>query len=158
PPPLLHTCRRLRTRPGRALPLRHPGHFAAGRAAPPGRATCDLCSFCHLLLGSLPDAPRRRFVFDGANDVSVALIGRSEEHATVQAFLSDVLEGPAALVLAGEPGIGKTVVWAACLAEAAQDFGCVLSHRGLEAEATLSFAGLSDLLEPVFDRTAARLP
>src|SRR5262249_939477 len=47
---------------------------------------------------------------------------------------------------------------AACLDEVAQQFGCVLSHRGLEAEATLSFAGLSDLLEPVFDRTAARLP
>jgi DNA-binding CsgD family transcriptional regulator len=95
---------------------------------------------------------------DRDDGVTVALIGRNEEHATVKAFLSDVLEGPAALVLAGEPGIGKTVVWATCLDEVAQGFGCVLSHRGLEAEATLSFAGLSDLLEPVFDRTAARLP
>lgn len=95
---------------------------------------------------------------DGKNDVTVTLIGRSEEHRAVRAFLSDILDGPAALVLAGEPGIGKTVIWAASLEEVAQGFGCVLSHRGLEAEATLSFAGLSDLLEPVFEQTASLLP
>jgi class 3 adenylate cyclase/DNA-binding CsgD family transcriptional regulator len=86
------------------------------------------------------------------------VVGRSDELASVQSFLSGIQQGPTALVLAGEPGIGKTVIWEACVREAEERFGRVLLHRGLEAEATLSFAGLSDLLESVFDEIAGLVP
>lgn len=42
--------------------------------------------------------------------VAVELTGRDEELASIAGFLDSVDAGPAALVLAGEPGIGKTVL------------------------------------------------
>jgi Cdc6-like AAA superfamily ATPase len=59
-----------------------------------------------------------------------ALVGRDEELDAVRAFLADVVDGPAALVLAGEPGIGKTVLWEAGVDEARGAFACVLVCRG----------------------------
>ena len=46
------------------------------------------------------------------------IIGREEELAAVEAFLDGVEQGPCALVLSGEPGIGKTVLWEGGLEEA----------------------------------------
>jgi hypothetical protein len=43
--------------------------------------------------------------------VIVELVGREWEMAGADRFLDDVADGPAALVLEGEPGIGKTTVW-----------------------------------------------
>ena len=82
------------------------------------------------------------------------VIGRDEELATLATFLADVDRGPAALVLSGEPGIGKTVLWEAGVEQASPPFGRVLSHRGAEAEALLSFAGLSELVTPVLEEVA----
>jgi DNA-binding CsgD family transcriptional regulator len=78
-----------------------------------------------------------------------AVIGRDEELGLIQAFLAAVEQGPAALVLAGEPGIGKTLLWETGVAEAGQRFARVLACRGVAAEAALSFSGLSDLLSDV---------
>ena len=66
-------------------------------------------------------------------------------------------DGPTALVLSGEAGIGKTILWEAGVEEAEERFGSVLLHRSVEAEALLSFTGLSDLLTPVFDEMASSL-
>ncbi len=85
------------------------------------------------------------------------LIGRDNELGIIEAFLADVDQGPTALVLSGEPGIGKTILWETGLEEAKRRFGGVLICRGVEAEASLSFAGLSELLAPVFDEVAASL-
>ncbi|HLF69208.1 MAG TPA: AAA family ATPase [Gaiellaceae bacterium] len=75
------------------------------------------------------------------------VIGREEERRAVGRFLQRCERGPAALVVSGEPGIGKTVLWQAGV-EAARDLGMVvLVCRAAEAEATLSFAALADLLE-----------
>ena len=41
------------------------------------------------------------------------LIGRDEELGAVEAFLAGVERGPTALVLSGEAGIGKTILWEA---------------------------------------------
>ena len=76
---------------------------------------------------------------------------RDEELASIEAFLAEVEWGPTALLLAGEAGIGKTVLWAAGVEEAGQRSITVLTCRGVEAEASLSFAGLSELLAPVVD-------
>jgi predicted ATPase len=43
--------------------------------------------------------------------VAVELIGREAELVWIAGFLDSVDEGAAALVLSGEPGIGKTVLW-----------------------------------------------
>jgi DNA-binding CsgD family transcriptional regulator len=89
--------------------------------------------------------------------MTVEIIGREEELASIGTFLADVERGPRVLVLAGEPGIGKTVLWEKGVAEARSSFGRVLTCRGVEAEASLAFAGLSELLAPVFDEAAPSL-
>jgi tetratricopeptide (TPR) repeat protein len=86
-----------------------------------------------------------------------AVIGREDELATIQAFLAEVDQGPSALVLSGEAGIGKTILWEAGVEEAGRHCAHVLTCHGVEAEASLSFAGLSELLAPVFDDVADSL-
>src|SRR5262245_35590102 len=89
--------------------------------------------------------------------MTAVVVGREMELETIEDFLADVGRGPAALVLSGEAGIGKTVLWETGVADARSRFGSVLSCRGVEAEASLSFAGLSELLAPVFDDVAPSL-
>jgi DNA-binding CsgD family transcriptional regulator len=63
-----------------------------------------------------------------------------------------------ALVLCGEPGIGKSTLWEAGV-EVARSRGFVtLCARASEAEAQLSFAGLADVLESVNQDLLAELP
>ncbi|HET6867911.1 MAG TPA: AAA family ATPase [Solirubrobacteraceae bacterium] len=85
------------------------------------------------------------------------LIGRDQEFAVIEEFVADAGSGPSALVLTGEPGIGKTVLWEAGIAKATQRGARVLDCRGIEAEATLSFTGLSELLGPVLDEAMRSL-
>src|SRR5262245_16996314 len=89
--------------------------------------------------------------------MALTLVGRGEELAAIEAFLAEAEKGPQALVLSGEPGIGKTVLWENGVDEAKRCSRRVLTHRSAEAEASLSFAGLSDLLSPVFDEVAPSL-
>ena len=84
------------------------------------------------------------------------IVGRDQELAATAAFLDGDL--PAALVLAGEAGIGKTTVWRAALEQAREHDLRVLVCRPAESEAHLSYAGLSDLLEPVLDERLEALP
>src|SRR5919202_3335027 len=76
-----------------------------------------------------------------------APLGRDAELARLRAFLERRPEdGAAALLLEGEAGIGKTAMWRAAT-EAARERGFrVLRARPSEAEQTLSFAALADLL------------
>src|ERR671937_1149590 len=76
-----------------------------------------------------------------------APLGRDAELARLRAFLERRPEdGAAALLLEGEAGIGKTALWQAAT-EAARERGFrVLQSRPSEAERTLSFAALADLL------------
>jgi ATP/maltotriose-dependent transcriptional regulator MalT len=90
--------------------------------------------------------------------VAVELIGRDAEVVSITGFLDSVDAGPAALVLSGEPGIGKTVLWELGVEDARARFGRVLSCRAAEAEAALSFSGLSELLTDVFDEVVPSLP
>ena len=64
----------------------------------------------------------------------------------------------AALIIEGEPGIGKTTVWEAAFELAAGRDLQVLSCRPVEAEAKLAFAGLADLLAPIVDEGLPALP
>jgi predicted ATPase len=47
-------------------------------------------------------------------------IGREVELAELERFFDDAATGPGALVLEGEPGIGKTTLWRAAVSGAAE--------------------------------------
>lgn len=83
---------------------------------------------------------------------------REEELQRLEAFLDDRdFDGPRALTLIGEAGIGKSTLWLRGV-EIARDRGsCVLASWPAEAERELAFAGLGDLLEPVLDDVLPRL-
>ena len=69
----------------------------------------------------------------------------------MSAFLDRTAAGPAALVLEGEAGIGKSTLWLAGV-EAARERGFrVLSARPAEAEQGLAHAALGDLFEDVLE-------
>ena len=73
------------------------------------------------------------------------LIGREREIAEASGFLAQAAERTCALQLVGEPGIGKTTVWAAVVDEAVARGYTVLTARPSEAEAELPFAVLTDV-------------
>ncbi len=76
-----------------------------------------------------------------------AVYGRDREKQHVSAFLTGALERPAALVLQGEPGMGKTTLWRKVCAEDASERGFeVLSSAPASGETRLSFSVLSDLV------------
>src|SRR5215207_4449323 len=84
-----------------------------------------------------------------ARTMSGELSGREAETRSIDDFLARAAAAPAMLVLSGEPGIGKTALWHAGLERARARGARVLSHRAVEAEAVLSFAGISELLAGV---------
>ena len=53
---------------------------------------------------------------------------------------------PAALVVTGEHGIGKTALWNVAIELAERDGLAVLSARGYAAEVQLAYSGLADLV------------
>jgi DNA-binding CsgD family transcriptional regulator len=87
---------------------------------------------------------------DGRMPTTPEIIGRDAELATLGAFIQAIPAGPAVLILEGEPGIGKTALWAAALAAARRSHQ-VLAFQAAQPETGLALAGLSDLLAPVID-------
>jgi hypothetical protein len=77
-----------------------------------------------------------------ANAGSLEVIGRESERAVFVQFLDEVADGPAALVLEGDAGIGKTALWVSALELGRERGYNVLSARPAEAETQLPFAGL----------------
>src|SRR4051794_16672184 len=75
------------------------------------------------------------------------LLGRNEERLAIDRLLAQARDGRSGVVaLVGEPGIGKTA-----LLDYAHEAGTdmrVLRARGIESEAAMPFAGLSELLRP----------
>src|SRR5690242_12379847 len=89
-----------------------------------------------------------------ASGRAVRLVGRDSERAALERFLDGVRNGESkALVVLGEPGIGKTVL----LEDLAQRAsGCrVMSVSGVESEMELAFAALHQLCAPLLDRLDA---
>jgi DNA-binding CsgD family transcriptional regulator len=75
------------------------------------------------------------------------LFGRERECQALDRLLADARRGRSgALVLAGEPGIGKTALLRYAREHA--DGMRVLQARGIESEAEIPFAGLLELLRP----------
>ena len=86
------------------------------------------------------------------------LVGRDAEIAALHRFLDELAAGPTSLVLEGEVGAGKTALWRVAV-EAARARGYrVLNNRASEAEASLPYAALGDLLRGVLDPGLSQLP
>ena len=79
------------------------------------------------------------------------IIGRETEVQALRGFLDQVPRGFTSVVLAGEPGIGKTALLSAAVASARERGYLVLACRPAEAEARLSFAALADLVTNAID-------
>jgi len=86
------------------------------------------------------------------------VIGRESELAILDRFLDSIPTGPSALLLSGDPGIGKTTVWQDGLARALQRRYRTLSCGPVEAETRLSYAALGDLLEPILEEALPTVP
>ena len=90
-------------------------------------------------------------------DEAAPLLGRAHEQSLLTSLLDEVAERGQALVLRGEPGIGKSRLLSVA-AQTARDRGMtVLTATGVQSEAHLPFAGLHQLLRPVRAR-AVDLP
>ncbi len=86
------------------------------------------------------------------------VVGRESEIDCVRGFLEAVPDGPVALRIEGEAGIGKTTLWREGIAGAGERGLQVLTSRPVEAEIALPFAVLGDLLGDVPDAALGRLP
>ncbi len=85
------------------------------------------------------------------------LIGRNDEVARVDALLDRVRDRGGALVIGGEPGIGKSALLERARGRASSLGVRTLATVGVESESELAFAGLHQLLGPIRNRID-RLP
>ena len=82
------------------------------------------------------------------------LLGRAAECGRIERLLADARAGTSgALVIGGDPGVGKTALLEHAAANATGM--TVLRARGVESEAEVPFSGLLELLRPVLDRIAS---
>jgi DNA-binding CsgD family transcriptional regulator len=86
------------------------------------------------------------------------VFGREAELGAVDAVLASARHGLSALVLEGDPGIGKTTVWQKGIAHAGSEGYRVLSCRAAPTEVRLSFTALGDLLASVEPAVFHSLP
>ena len=88
---------------------------------------------------------------------STPAVGRDADLQAIDALLD--VSGPVrCMVVAGDPGIGKTTVWEAGSSLARNHGFLVLSARASEAETGLLFAGLAALMEDVPPEASAAVP
>jgi DNA-binding CsgD family transcriptional regulator len=87
-----------------------------------------------------------------------SLVGREEQLESLLSVLDDPERLPAAAVVAGEAGIGKTALWLAAVKAGTAHGYLTLSCRPTEAETAYSFAGLADLVGGVADDMFFHLP
>jgi ATP/maltotriose-dependent transcriptional regulator MalT len=86
-----------------------------------------------------------------------AIIGRDPERQAVSEFLDAIPSGLVALVIEGEAGIGKSTIFREGVAQACGRGFRILVSQPAAGEARMSFAGLSDLVEPVADELLSEL-
>src|SRR5215469_8556601 len=85
------------------------------------------------------------------------LIGRDGELRILTGLVDSIEDEGAAIVILGDPGIGKSSLLRAAASHGRKAGLGVLAVTGIEAEAHLPFAGLHQLLRPVLG-AAERLP
>jgi hypothetical protein len=93
-----------------------------------------------------------------ARDDAGPLLGREAETKRLTALLDGIGRSGSALVLRGEPGIGKSRLLAETAALARDRDIVVLSTTGVQSEARLAFLGLHQLLRPLRTRAVDLIP
>lgn len=81
--------------------------------------------------------------------MALGLIGRDVEIQLLDAILDATVDRGDALLVSGEPGIGKTSLLEAVVRRARSHGYRVLTVAGLQSERELPYAGLHQLLQPV---------
>ena len=92
------------------------------------------------------------------NEPLDTIVGRDAELEALTRFLDALRGSRGGLVLEGEAGIGKTVLWLEAVRMAETRGYRVLVARPAESEAQLPYAALADLVGGVFDETRALIP
>ena len=82
------------------------------------------------------------------------LVGRGRDLELIRTFLGRARADGCALLLVGEPGVGKTVLLDVAAQEASSAGTKVLRAGGVEFEAEVPYAGLHQLLLPLHQRFA----
>lgn len=77
------------------------------------------------------------------------VVVRPAEAKAVANFLDSLAGRPCALVLDGEPGIGKTTLWLAAVGQARERGFRVLLARPAAAESQLAYASVADLFNEI---------
>jgi pimeloyl-ACP methyl ester carboxylesterase len=75
------------------------------------------------------------------------IVGREQELARLERLINGVSECGAALLVRGEPGIGKSTLLAAAVRYAETAGMRILRATGVQSEAQLPFAGLHQLVD-----------
>ncbi|HRK47757.1 MAG TPA: AAA family ATPase, partial [Nocardioides sp.] len=79
------------------------------------------------------------------------LVGRDAELAQLRAFVAEAAGDGGALLVAGEAGVGKSVLLDVAATAAAAAGTTVVRGAGVEFEAEVGFAGLHQLIQPLLD-------
>lgn len=82
---------------------------------------------------------------------TVSLFGREPEMQLIEGVIDGIEDRGGALVLSGEPGIGKSALLASAIERATARDVRQLTAIGVESEALLAFAGLHQLLQPLLN-------
>ncbi|MEW2290681.1 AAA family ATPase [Streptomyces sp. NPDC047841] len=82
---------------------------------------------------------------------STRLVGREADLSFIQSFFAGSEVQGAAMLLSGEAGVGKSAVLDAVATGAVHNGVRVLRAAGVQFEADISYAGLNQLLVPLFD-------
>ncbi len=82
---------------------------------------------------------------------TASLVGREPEQRVIDGLVDHVHERGGALVLSGEPGIGKSALLSAARVRASGHGMRVLTATSVQSETMLAFAGLHQLLHPLLD-------
>ncbi len=81
------------------------------------------------------------------HDRGTRVAGRDAERARIDAFAAELQTGPSALIVSGEPGIGKTTLWWYGVDSCRRQGYRVLMTRPAHEEMTIAGVGLTDLFE-----------
>ncbi|MFG1710660.1 AAA family ATPase [Nonomuraea sp. M3C6] len=84
------------------------------------------------------------------NDPAGSLIGRERDLARIGTFVDQAAVQGGAFIMLGEAGVGKSVLLEAAAARALAAGHRMLRASGSQFEAELSFAGLHQVLQPLF--------
>lgn len=86
-----------------------------------------------------------------------SVVGRDREWSVIERVLDQAAQGPIALVIEGQPGIGKSTLWVEAVATARERGFGVLASRPAESERQLANVVLGDLFATVGTEDLARL-